>query len=147
MEHEIGDTHERIAFMREHLRAAAAELASAQARVAAAVTAASDERDAHCLVAAAVSRLDADDAALCAEGDALAARALSLERALGNGEAKLAAFSDAFQWSAQQLASWAAAAAQQDEDALALEAYQRADEARGRALRAAGCNCGAAPKP
>jgi hypothetical protein len=133
--HDIGDTQDRITFMREHLRAAQAELSSADARAAAATAAAAAEHDARCLVTAAVSSLDADDGVLSVEAAALGARAAALSRELAAGEARLAGFRDAFEWSAAQLATWAAAAAAQDEDALALEAYTRADEARGAALR------------
>jgi hypothetical protein len=129
--HDIGDTADRISFMREHLRAAQAELSSADARAAAAVAAAAAEHDARCLVSAAVSSLDADDGALSVQAASLGARAAALRRELAAGDARLAGFRAAFDWSAAQLATWAQAAAAQDEDALALEAYTRADEARG----------------
>jgi chromosome segregation ATPase len=135
--HELEDTQDRINFMREHLRASRAELASGQARAAAAEAAAEAAHDARCLVSAAVSRLDADDATLCAEVEALNAREAALARALATGDARLEGFRAALQWSAAQLDTWSQAAAAQDEDALALEAYKRADEAR--AARGGGC--------
>ncbi len=125
---------ERIAVMQEHLNNVRLELVNAQKVLAARNKEVKTEDDLRSLAMRAVGRMRS-------EMGALDARAAAVEGSLGTTQAavlksteKLDAFRSAMNWKAEEMERWAAAARVKEEDALALDAYTRGDEAKVREL-------------
>jgi coiled-coil domain-containing protein 39 len=137
LENDAEEHEDRVNAMREHLRNVEAEVTNTQSRAEARRKEKETEAHMKRLSEMAMARVRDDARKMEKEELELAERVANIEQASHRGVEKLDAYKLQLNWGQEELEQWAAASARKDEDALALEKYKRADDARVRELNLA----------
>ena len=137
LENDAEEHEDRVNAMREHLRNVEAEVANTQSRTEARRKEKETEAHMKRLSEMAMARVRDDARKMEKEELELEERVANIDVASHKGIEKLDAHKLQLNWGQEELEQWAAASARKDEDALALEKYKRADEARVRELNLA----------
>ena len=137
LENDAEEHEDRVNAMREHLRNVEAEIANTQSRAEARRKEKETEAHMKRLSEMAMARVRDDARRMEKEELELEERLANIDTASHKGIEKLDAHKLQLNWGQEELEQWAAASARKDEDALALEKYTRADEARVRELNVA----------
>jgi len=137
IEDETEESRDRVGVMAEHLKAVQQELVFTQSRVESKAKEAETERHMKRMSEMAITRVREDIKRMEREELDLNDKTVSLQTSVHRGNEKLEQFKLLMNWNQEELEQWATASKQKEEDNLALEKYQRADEARVRELNQA----------
>ena len=137
LEGDTEDTEDRVDAMKRHLRNVEDEVRNTQSRAQARRREKETEAHMKRLSELAVARVRDDAKKMEKEELELDERVTNIETSTHFGIEKLDRYKLQLNWGQEELEQWSAASVQKDEDALALQRYQRADEARVRELNVA----------
>ena len=137
LDNDAEEHEDRVNAMQEHLRNVEAEMAGTQSRTEARQKEKETEAHMKRLSEIAMARERDDARKMEKEELELKERVANIDVELRRGNEKLDAHKLRLNWGQAELKQWVTASARKDEDALALEKYKRADEARVRELNLA----------
>ena len=137
IEDETEESVDRVGVMAEHLKSVQQELVFTQSRVESKTKEADTERHMKRMSDMAITRVREDIKRMEREELDLNDKLVSLQTSVHRGNEKLEQFKLLMNWNQEELEQWATASKQKEEDNLALQKYQRADEARVRELNQA----------
>ncbi|KAL4133358.1 hypothetical protein PRIC2_003676 [Phytophthora ramorum] len=127
---ELAETASRVEIMTEHLKNVQQELLHTQALHGAKLKEVSSEEHMRQLAQREIGRVAQEAKVLDAEAAELERKLAGLQGSLFKGNEAMDAFKLQMNWNQDEMEQWAVAARQKEEDAMALERYRRADEAR-----------------
>eukprot|EP00854_Cymbomonas_tetramitiformis_P008918 gene8918-10568_t len=130
----LEENRDRINIMEEHLRNVQQELVYTQSRVDTKNKEIESEDHLKQINERELGRIRKDMEALDREGVELQDKLNSIQNNIYRGNEKMDQFKLLMNWNQEELEQWALASRQKEEDNLALEKYQRADEARVKEL-------------
>tara|TARA_B110000977_G_C11085044_1_gene494357 strand:+ start:1932 stop:4499 length:2568 start_codon:yes stop_codon:yes gene_type:complete len=137
LEGDAEEHEDRVNAMREHLKNVEDEVRNTQSRAEAKRKEKETEAHMKRLSELAVARVRDDAKKMEKEELELDERVANIEVSTEKGIEKLDKYKLQLNWGAEELEQWSAASVQKDEDALALQRYQRVDEAKVRELNVA----------
>ena len=137
LEGDAEEHEDRVNAMREHLKNVEDEVRNTQSRAEAKRKEKETEVHMKRLSELAVARVRDDAKKMEKEELELDERVANIEVSTEKGIEKLDKYKLQLNWGAEELEQWSAASVQKDEDALALQRYQRVDEAKVRELNVA----------
>ncbi|KAL3668603.1 hypothetical protein V7S43_005906 [Phytophthora oleae] len=127
---ELSETTSRVDIMTEHLKNVQQELLHTQALHGAKLKEVASEEHMRQLAQREIGRVAQEAKALDAEAAELERKLAGLQGSLFKGNEAMDAFKLQMNWNQDEMEQWSVAARQKEEDAMALERYRRADEAR-----------------
>ncbi|KAK1945856.1 Coiled-coil domain-containing protein 39 [Phytophthora citrophthora] len=127
---ELSETTSRVDIMTEHLKNVQQELLHTQALHGAKLKEVASEEHMRQLAQREIGRVAQEVKVLDAEAAELERKLAGLQGSLFKGNEAMDAFKLQMNWNQDEMEQWSVAARQKEEDAMALERYRRADEAR-----------------